>query len=176
VEVELFHADGRTDITRLTVAFRNLVNTPNKMTPNPNGLYWVFLSFFLSVFAGKRQLCGLQPQRANSTHSCIALQQLTPMSIPLISQHSNSLSGYLSSLQDYSTCNNATHLSHSAYYVTGHRAVSTYRRLFQITDEYQRHFQMYTEQKAFVSPSGEEFNISAPVYNTLNKENAYVFS
>jgi len=30
VEVELFHVDGRTDITKLIVAFRNFANAPKK--------------------------------------------------------------------------------------------------------------------------------------------------
>ena len=30
VGAELFHADGRTDMTKLTVAFRNFANAPNK--------------------------------------------------------------------------------------------------------------------------------------------------
>ena len=30
VGVELFHTDGRTDITRLIVAFRNISNAPKK--------------------------------------------------------------------------------------------------------------------------------------------------
>jgi len=28
VEAELFHADGRTDMTKITVAFRNFTNAP----------------------------------------------------------------------------------------------------------------------------------------------------
>jgi hypothetical protein len=39
-----------------------------------------------------------------------------------------------------------------------------------------RYIQMYPEQEAFASPSGEEFNISAPVYSEVNKANAYAFS
>jgi len=31
VEVELFHVDGRTDMTKLTVAFRNFANAPKKL-------------------------------------------------------------------------------------------------------------------------------------------------
>jgi hypothetical protein len=30
VGVELFHADGQTDMTKLTVAFRSFANAPNK--------------------------------------------------------------------------------------------------------------------------------------------------
>jgi hypothetical protein len=30
VGAELFHADGRTDLTRLIVVFRNLANAPKK--------------------------------------------------------------------------------------------------------------------------------------------------
>ena len=30
VGAELFHADGRADMTKLTVAFRNFANAPNK--------------------------------------------------------------------------------------------------------------------------------------------------
>jgi hypothetical protein len=48
--------------------------------------------------------------------------------------------------------------------------------MFDIRDEQQTYIQTYREQKAFVSPSGEEFNISAPVYSDVNKVNAYVFS
>jgi hypothetical protein len=32
VGAELFHADGRTDITKLIVAFRNFVNAPKKIS------------------------------------------------------------------------------------------------------------------------------------------------
>jgi len=32
VGTELFHGDGRTDMTKLTVAFRNVANTPNRNT------------------------------------------------------------------------------------------------------------------------------------------------
>jgi hypothetical protein len=31
VEDELFHADGRTDMTKLVVAFRNFANLPREM-------------------------------------------------------------------------------------------------------------------------------------------------
>jgi hypothetical protein len=31
VEDELFHADGRTDMTKLTVAFRNFANEPKNV-------------------------------------------------------------------------------------------------------------------------------------------------
>jgi len=33
---EFFHADRRTDMTKLTVAFRNLVNAPKKTAVNNN--------------------------------------------------------------------------------------------------------------------------------------------
>jgi len=36
MEAELFHADGRTDITKLIVAFRNFANSPNKRTHRRN--------------------------------------------------------------------------------------------------------------------------------------------
>jgi hypothetical protein len=32
VEAELYHADGQTDITKLTVAFRNFANAPKNFT------------------------------------------------------------------------------------------------------------------------------------------------
>jgi hypothetical protein len=31
VEVDLFHADGQMDMTKLIVAFRNFANTPKKL-------------------------------------------------------------------------------------------------------------------------------------------------
>ena len=34
VGAELFHADGRTDMTGLTVAFRNFVNAPKNQPVN----------------------------------------------------------------------------------------------------------------------------------------------
>jgi hypothetical protein len=33
VGAELFHADGRTDMTKLTVAFRNFADAPNIVRP-----------------------------------------------------------------------------------------------------------------------------------------------
>jgi hypothetical protein len=63
-------------------------------------------------------------------------------------------------------------VSCASYRINGYRAVC--RRTFQITDEYQRYFQMYWAKS--ISPSGEEFNTSAPVYIVVNKVNANVFS
>jgi hypothetical protein len=75
----------------------------------------------------------------------------------------------------YSALNSTTHhFCWTSDHTNGRRVVC--RRLFQVRDERQRYFQMYTEQEAFVSPSGEEFNISAPVYSVVNKANAYIFS
>jgi hypothetical protein len=34
VEAELFHTDGRTDLTKLIVAFRNIVKTPKSVYIN----------------------------------------------------------------------------------------------------------------------------------------------
>ena len=39
VGVELFHADRRTHTTKLTVAFRNIANTPNNSTFYPHRFY-----------------------------------------------------------------------------------------------------------------------------------------
>ena len=40
-EAELFHADGRTDTTKLIVAFRNFANAPkNHNAPNRRQDYW----------------------------------------------------------------------------------------------------------------------------------------
>jgi len=47
---ELFHADGRTDVTTLTVAFRNVANAPKIYTITLNGITIPTLS----VFAAKR--------------------------------------------------------------------------------------------------------------------------
>ena len=49
VGVELIHSDGRTDITKLTVAFRNFANTP-KIYIKVQLTTWVGLSLFLSHF------------------------------------------------------------------------------------------------------------------------------
>jgi len=38
VEAELFHADGRTDMTKLTVAFCNFANVPEKRISSVNCL------------------------------------------------------------------------------------------------------------------------------------------
>jgi len=35
MESELFHADGRTDMTKLTVAFRNVANAPKTLHHKP---------------------------------------------------------------------------------------------------------------------------------------------
>jgi hypothetical protein len=41
VEAELLHVDGQTDITKLTVAFRNSVNGPNNASIEVEG-YEIF--------------------------------------------------------------------------------------------------------------------------------------
>jgi hypothetical protein len=39
VGAELFHADGRKDMTKLTAAFRNFANAPQKLTGQFPSLY-----------------------------------------------------------------------------------------------------------------------------------------
>jgi hypothetical protein len=43
VEAGLFHADGQTDMTKLTVAFRNFANPPEIYTFCPHIVYVCFL-------------------------------------------------------------------------------------------------------------------------------------
>ena len=41
VRAELFHADRRTDITKLIVAFRNVAKAPKKLLPLPQFETWI---------------------------------------------------------------------------------------------------------------------------------------
>ena len=50
MEAELFHADRRTDMTKLTVAFRNFANAPRTtLFPSPS-CYWLPLTFQFSCY------------------------------------------------------------------------------------------------------------------------------
>ena len=57
VEAELFHVDrrtdGRTDMTKLIVAFRNFANAPKKIVHSASALFmcFVFISGQISNFA-----------------------------------------------------------------------------------------------------------------------------
>jgi len=75
VRAELFHADGRTDTTKLIVAFRNLVNAPKKKlssvrqkklqtssTLHANNIYiYIYIYIYTSSStAGGTSSCGMQ--------------------------------------------------------------------------------------------------------------------
>jgi hypothetical protein len=56
VGVELFHVDGRTDMTKLAVAFRNFANA-NKKHPNFETEYFQLCITTLWLYVTNEQIC-----------------------------------------------------------------------------------------------------------------------
>ena len=55
VGAELFHADGRTDMTKLIVAFRNFANAPKTRLWNIRTFLWLPPGYFSEHWAGEQR-------------------------------------------------------------------------------------------------------------------------